>query len=144
MPQWLDAKASQNASYGSSISIPLGAGGALQLVAQQTLDLSLGTAGGTVVEFSGTVTVQQPTVAADAILSFYVVRGLSPFGGPAVYTLNQNLLATEVGPRAISFTGSDSSAPNAPSVAYSVFISSSVAGILRVGPESFNFTGYSS
>ncbi|MGN7457530.1 hypothetical protein ACTHPH_22185 [Paenibacillus pasadenensis] len=144
MSQWLDAKASQNASYGSSISIPLASGGSLQLVAQQTLDLSLGTAGGTVVEFSGTVTVQQPTAAADAVISFYVIRGLTPFAGTVVYTLDQDLLATEVGPRAISFTGSDSGAPNASSAPYSVFVTSSVAGILRVGPESFNFTGYSS
>ncbi|ASS67828.1 MULTISPECIES: hypothetical protein [unclassified Paenibacillus] len=143
MTIFLDSRASQNASYGNSLSIPIAAAGALQLVAQQTLNLSAGTSGLVRVEFSGVVTFQQPTTPADTMVSIYVIRGASAAAGVNVYSLNQAVQAAEVGPRAISLEGSDSGASTSSAATYSVYVTASVAGILRVGPESFNFTGYS-
>ncbi|OXM14691.1 hypothetical protein [Paenibacillus herberti] len=142
MSTWLDSRASQNASYGSSIAIPIPTSGSLQLVAQQTLNLALGTPGNTRVEFAGTVTFQQPSTPVDAMVTIYVMRGLTS-GGVVVFSLSEQILAAQTGPRAVSFNGSDFGAPVSASAAYSVFATSSLAGMLRVGPESFNFSGYS-
>ncbi|WP_048747384.1 hypothetical protein [Paenibacillus sp. P22] len=102
MTIFLDSRASQNASYGNSLSIPIPTAGVLQLVAQQTLNLSAGTSGLIRVEFSGVVTFQQPTTPADTMVSIYVVRGASAAAGVNVFSLNQAIQAAEVGPRAIS------------------------------------------
>lgn len=138
----LDSKTSQNASYANSIAIPITVINTQQLIAQQTLDFSLGTAGLTRVQFSGVAAIQLPLLPAATTVTITVYRGLTT-AGVQVFSAAQNLDISLLGPQLISFTGSDFNAPNTASSAYTVFISINILGTVRVGPESFNFTGYS-
>ncbi|UKS28657.1 hypothetical protein LOZ80_06955 [Paenibacillus sp. HWE-109] len=142
MTTFLDLKTSQNASYANSIAIPILVINTPQLIAQQTLDLSGGTANLTRVEFSGVVAVQLPLLPLATTVLVSVVRGLTA-GGVIVFSAAQNLDLSLLGPQLISFSGSDFNAPNTAGAAYSVFIQTSALGTIRVGPESFNFIGVS-
>jgi len=138
----LDFKSSQNASYANSIAIPITVINTPNLIAQQTLDLSSGTAGLTRVEFSGVAAVQLPLLPILTNVTIFVTRGLTP-ADLNIFSASQNLDLSLLGPQLFSFSGSDFNAPNVANVAYSVFIEASALGTIRVGPESFNFTGYS-
>lgn len=138
----LDSKTSQNASYANSIAIPILVVNTPNLIAQQTLDLSTGTAGQTRVEFSGVAAVQLPLLPLATNIIVFVTRGLTS-ANLNVFSASQNLDLSILGPQLISFSGSDFNAPNTANVAYSVFIQTSALGTVRVGPESFNFTAYS-
>ncbi|MCM3749545.1 hypothetical protein M3223_19515 [Paenibacillus pasadenensis] len=142
MSTWLDARAAQNASYGSSILVTIPTSGTLQQIGVLGLNLSSGTLGSTRVEFSGTVTFQQPTTPADAMVTVYVFRGATS-SGVLVYSLSESILASETGPRVVSFNGCDFSAQVSSSAVYSVYVTASITGMTRVGPESVIFTGYS-
>ncbi|SEM89848.1 hypothetical protein [Paenibacillus sp. OV219] len=137
----LDSKTSQNASYANSISIPITVINTPNLIAQQTLNLSAGTAGQTRVEFSGVAAVQLPLLPLATNITIFVTRGLTS-GDVNVFSAAQNLDLSILGPQLIAFSGSDFNAPNIASQAYSVFIQSSALGTVRVGPESFNFTAF--
>ncbi|MBO7742591.1 hypothetical protein I8J29_00185 [Paenibacillus sp. MWE-103] len=138
----LDSKTSQNASYANSISIPISVINAPNLVAQQTLNLSGGTATLTRVEFSGVIAIQLPLLPVATNVTVFVTRGLTA-GDLNVFSAATNLNLSLLGPQLISFSGSDFNAPNIANVAYSVFVQVTALGTFRVGPESFNFTGYS-
>ncbi|MFC4775826.1 hypothetical protein ACFO9Q_03410 [Paenibacillus sp. GCM10023252] len=140
--RFLDSKTSQNASFANSIAIPITLINTPQLVAQQTLDLSGGTANLTRVEFNGVVTVQLPLLPLATNILVTVVRGLTS-ADTVVFSASQNLNLNILGGQLISFSGSDFNAFNIPNAAYSVFVQSSALGTIRVGPESFNFTAYS-
>ncbi|GFZ79684.1 hypothetical protein GCM10008018_26540 [Paenibacillus marchantiophytorum] len=142
MTTFLDLKTSQNASYANSIAIPILVINTPQLIAQQTLNLSGGTANLTRVEFSGVVAVQLPLLPLATTVLVSVVRGLTA-EGVIVFSAAQNLELSLLGPQLIAFSGSDFNAPNAAGTAYSVFIQTSAIGTIRVGPESFNFIGVS-
>lgn len=140
--RFLDSKTSQNASYANSIAIPISVIGTPQLVAQQTLDLSAGTAGLTRVEFTGIIALQLPLLPAVTNITLDVYRGLTT-GGVLVFSASENLNINLLGPQLITIAGSDFNAPNISGVAYTVFVTASVLGTIRVGPESYNFTGVS-
>lgn len=140
--RFLDSKTSQNASYANSIAIPISVANAPQLVAQQTLDLSAGTAGLTRVEFTGIIALQLPLLPAVTNITLDVYRGLTT-GGVLVFSASENLNINLLGPQLITIAGSDFNAPNISGVAYTVFVTASVLGTIRVGPESYNFTGVS-
>lgn len=142
MTFFLDSKTSQNASYANSIAIPITVIDTPQLIAQQTLDLSGGTANMTRVEFSGVVAIQLPLAPVVTNITVSVYRGLTT-SDVMVFSASQNLDLNLVGPQLISFAGSDFNAPNIADVAYSVFVQSSVVGTIRTGPESFNFLAVS-
>lgn len=140
--RFLDSKTSQNASYANSIAIPISVVNVPQLVAQQTLDLSGGTAGLTRVEFAGIIALQLPLLPAVTNITLDVYRGLTT-EGVLVFSASENLNINLLGPQLITIAGSDFNAPNISGVAYSVFVTASVLGTIRVGPESYNFTGVS-
>lgn len=142
MAIFLDSKTSQNASYANSISIPISAINTPELVAQQTLDLSGGTADLTHVEFTGVLAIQLPLLPVATNATVLVYRGMDT-SGVLVFSAAENLDLSILGPQLISFSGSDFSAPNAADTSYSVFVEVSALGTVRVGPESFNFTGVS-
>lgn len=129
----LDSRTSQNASYANSIAIPITVINTPQLIAQQTLDR---------VEFAGVVAVQLPLLPVATNITVTVFRGLTT-SGLNIFSASQNLDLNLLGPQLISFSGSDFNAPNVANSAYSVFISASALGTIRVGPESFNFTAFS-
>ncbi|OPH57717.1 hypothetical protein BC351_04170 [Paenibacillus ferrarius] len=142
MTIFLDLKTSQNASYANSIAIPITVINTPQLIAQQTLNLSGGTANLTHVDFSGVVAVQLPLLPLATTVLVSVVRGATA-QDIIVFSAAQNLDLSILGPQLISFSGSDFNAPNIAGAVYSVFIQTSALGTIRVGPESFNFTGVS-
>ncbi|GAB6930726.1 hypothetical protein JCM10914A_47090 [Paenibacillus sp. JCM 10914] len=142
MARFLDSKTSQNASYANSIAVPITAINTPELIAQQTLNLSGGTANLTVVSFTGIVATQLPLVPLVTNILITVVRGTTP-SGLIVFSASQNLDLSIVGPQLINFAGSDFNAPNTANVVYSVYIQSSALGTVRVGPESCNLIGVS-
>ncbi|MBB3110055.1 hypothetical protein FHS18_002122 [Paenibacillus phyllosphaerae] len=142
MAIFLDSKTSQNASYANSIAIPINAINAPELVAQQTLNLSGGTAGLTRVSFSGTIALQLGLLPVLTNVTLSVYRGLDT-SGVSVFTASENLNVNLLGPQIISFSGSDFNAPNIANQAYTVFVTVSALGTVRVGPESFNFIAVS-
>ncbi|SDS41582.1 hypothetical protein SAMN05444162_1428 [Paenibacillaceae bacterium GAS479] len=141
MPEFLDLKSSQNASFANSISIPITVINTGQLIAQQTLDLSDGEAGQTRVDFSGVCGVQLGVSQPVATITISVVRGTLPTD-PLVFSGAQTLDTSLSGPQLINVTGSDFFAPNTVQT-YTAFVSSSALGTIRVGPESFYFIGTS-
>lgn len=140
MAIFLDSKTSQNASYANSISIPISFLAAPVMIAQQTLNLSGGNAGLTRVSFSGTIALQLGLLPALTNVTIGVYRGMDT-SGVLVYSSAENMTLNLLGPQLFSISGSDFNAPNLANVTYSVFVSVSLLGVTRVGPESFNFTG---
>ncbi|AZN41428.1 hypothetical protein [Paenibacillus albus] len=142
MTRLIDSKTSQNASYANSIAIPIIIIALPQIIAQQTLNLSAGTANFTTVIFSGTAALQLGPSPSVTNITITVVRGLTT-SGVSVFSASQNLDISLLGPQIISFSGSDFNAPNLANVTYTVFIQASLVGVTRVGPESVNFTAVS-
>jgi hypothetical protein len=138
----LDARTSQNASFANSISIPILVINTGQLWAQQTLNLSAGTALTVRVDLSGTIALQLPLLPVATTATIFIVRGTTPTD-LIVYSAAQNLNLSIIGPQILSFAGSDFNAPNISPVTYTAFVSVTALGTTRVGPESLNLTAYS-
>ncbi|WP_342047791.1 hypothetical protein [Bacillus sp. OTU530] len=141
MVKLLDARTSQNASYANSISIPVST--TPVLFAQLTL--SAGGATGLVrTEMVGTVAVQLPGIPVATSITVTIVRGTT-LSDLSIYSVRESLDVSVAGPQVLSFAASDFNVPIPASnqVVYTVFISASVVGTTRVGPESFNAAIYS-
>jgi hypothetical protein len=138
----LDSRTSQNASFANSISIPITVINAGQLWAQQTLNLSGGTAFTVRVEFSGTISLQLPLIPVVTNVLILIVRGTTP-SDLIIFSAAENLNTSIVGPQILSFAASDFNAPNISPITYTAFVSVSALGTTRVGPESLNLTAYS-
>ncbi|KKI93652.1 hypothetical protein WQ54_03330 [Bacillus sp. SA1-12] len=143
MAKLLDARTSQGASYANSISVPV------TTTAQLFGRLTLNAAGGTGLirtQISGTVAIQLPDLPVVTTITITVVRQSSS-SNPSVliYSVEETLDTSILGPQVLSFTASDFNVP--PSfdnrIAYLAFISADTGGATRVGPESFNATIYS-
>ncbi|QJC50874.1 hypothetical protein HGI30_04380 [Paenibacillus albicereus] len=141
MSRFLDLKTSQNASFANSIAIPITVINTNQLIAQQTLDLTLGVAGQTRVDFVGMMAIQLGLLPVATTVTISVVRGTLPTS-PVIFSAAQVLDIALLGPQTISIAGSDFFAPNTVQT-YTVFVSVTALGATRVGPESFNFIGSS-
>lgn len=139
----LDARTSQNASTSGSISIPVTVG-TPQLFGQ----VGLITAGATTpvrVQMSGIISLQLPLLPALTSVTVTVVRGTQPTD-PVVFSATSNLDLEILGPQAFSFVAADFNVPPPVSgqLTYTAYITSSLLGTVRVGPESFYgiaFTG---
>ncbi|MGV3464437.1 MAG: hypothetical protein ACO1OT_03990 [Heyndrickxia sp.] len=141
MAQLIDARTSQNASYANSISIPVST--TPQLFAQLTLNTT-GAGQNMRTQISGTAAVQLPLVPVATTITITIVRGNSP-SDLIIYSAREVLDTSVIGPQLISFTASDFNVPITANnrVVYTAYISASVLGTTRVGPESFNATIYS-
>jgi len=137
----LDAQTSQNASYANSISIPVST--TPQLFAQLTASTA-GATGTVRTEMTGTVTVQLPLLPVATSITVTIVRGTT-LSDLIIYSVRQVLELSVLGPQVLSFTASDFNVPITANnqVVYTAFVSASVIGTVRVGPESFNATVYS-
>lgn len=141
MVKLLDARTSQNASYANSLSIPVTT--PPQLFAQLTLN-TIGATQNLRTQINGTVSVQLPLLPVATSVTVTIVRGTTP-SDLIIYSVSQFLSVSIIGPQVISFTASDFNVPITANnrVVYTAFISASLAGTTRVGPESFNATIYS-
>ena len=141
MAKLLDAQTSQNASYANSISIPVST--TPQLFAQLTASTA-GATGTVRTEMTGTVTVQLPLLPVATSITVTIVRGTT-LSDLIIYSVRQVLELSVLGPQVLSFTASDFNVPITANnqVVYTAFVSASVIGTVRVGPESFNATVYS-
>lgn len=134
MGTYVDARTSQNASYANSINIPITVINTPQLFGQ----IGLVTAGVTTnprVIMTGTISVLLPLNLAGITIT--IVRGTLP-SDPVVYsatsTFDLSLLAAQV----ITFSATDFNPPITPQLVYTAYVSSSVLGTVRVGPENFD------
>ncbi|MBN6886583.1 hypothetical protein ACUXCC_001952 [Cytobacillus horneckiae] len=140
MTKLLDARTSQNASYANSISDPIST--TPELFAR--LSLNAANANGIVrTQMSGTVAVQLPLLPVISTITVTIVRGSNP--SVLIYSAENVLDTSILGPQIISFTASDFNVPIPANnnVVYTVYIQSSILGTIRVGPESFNAAIYS-
>jgi len=139
--KFLDQKTIQSASYANSILIPI----CLNQTNLSVGELSINTqnASGTIrISFSGTVSVLYPFLSENGEIILSVSRGTTttPAQG-IVYSVSQILEANVYASKAITFTGADYNVPLPPAgeaVVYTLFIRSSILGVMRTGPESFN------
>ncbi|UKJ83557.1 hypothetical protein H1W83_28595 (plasmid) [Priestia megaterium] len=141
MVKLLDAGTSQNASFANSISIPLST--TPQLFFRHILSTA-GAIGTVRSQITGTVTVQLPLVPVASTITVIIVRGTTP-SDPIIYSVSEVLDLAIVGPQVLSFTASDFNFPLQENnrVTYTGFITTSLVGATRVGPESVNATIYS-
>jgi hypothetical protein len=135
---FLDGKTSQNASLANSLTTPI-------LVGEETLfgvvGLDVSQAVGQIsVQFSGTAAVQLPIAPTLTSVTIRIVRGTQQSGLTTVYTAEQQLSLNVTGPQIITFSGANFNPPKPTSglLVYTAFISASVIGTIRVGPESFS------
>ena len=137
----IDARTSQNASFSGSIAIPVLVINTPQLVGQ----IGLITAGVTTnprVQLEGTVAVQLPLVPVTTVVTVTIVRG-TLITDPVIYSAAQSLSLDIVGPQILTAVASDFQPPITPQLTYTMFISVSVLGTIRTGPESLNGSLYS-
>ncbi|AUS27064.1 hypothetical protein MMB75_05455 [Paenibacillus sp. P2(2022)] len=143
MTRFLDARTSQNASYGNTISIPLPANTA---VAIAELGLEVTGAGDNMrVQLSGIAELAFPTTPPfDSVISFSIVRGdVDSLVAYALYSVS----VSEVNPNAVqvvTINASDYNIPLPPSneLVYTLYIFCT-ADATRIGMESFNAVAYS-
>jgi hypothetical protein len=139
LAQFLDLRTSQNASYANSIAIPILVVDTPQLVGQIGLDTQ--NAGENIrVNFEGTIALQLPLALVAITLT--VVRGTLPTD-EVVFSAAQSFNLEVIAPQVITFSGADYNPPDADQLTYSLFVSSSLLGTIRVGPESFSGTAVS-
>ncbi|KAA9013581.1 hypothetical protein [Niallia endozanthoxylica] len=141
MAKLLDARTSQNASYANSIGILITT--TPQLFARLTLNTT-GATGLVRTQISGTVAVQLPLLPVLTTVTVRIVRGTAPTDF-LVYSAEDTLDTSILGPQILSFSASDFNVPipASNSIVYTAFIEASAVGTIRVGPESFNATIYS-
>ncbi|AHM66410.1 hypothetical protein ACT3XG_13425 [Paenibacillus polymyxa] len=143
MTRLLDARTSQNASYGNTISIPLPANTA---VAIAELGLEVTGAGENMrVQLTGIAELAFPTTPPfDSVISFSIVRGdVDSLVAYALYSVS----VSEVNPNAVqvvTINASDYNIPLPPSneLVYTLYIFCT-ADATRIGMESFNAVAYS-
>jgi hypothetical protein len=145
MSQFLDARTSQNASYGGSISIEL-TPNISTLIGVVGLNV-VGASGVIRVTFNGVAVIRLPDMAPlpeDSVITIGVVRS-SVFDPSKIVGYEFiPLLPTDAGVKVLNLTLSDYNVPYPASneLVYSLGVSSSVGGT-RVGPESFYAVAYS-
>ncbi|ANE47756.1 hypothetical protein SY83_17360 [Paenibacillus swuensis] len=135
----LDSQVSQNSSYSGAFAIPITAIGTPQLVGQLGLNLTTGVSGRRVI-LAGVVGLQLPLLPVVTSATISVYRGPST-SDLLIYQATENLNLALLGPQIFSFNSTDFNPPQVFQL-YSMYVSVSVLGVLRVGPESFNGTGY--
>ncbi|UKS27630.1 hypothetical protein LOZ80_01385 [Paenibacillus sp. HWE-109] len=140
MTTFLDARTSQNASFNNSIAIPILAINTPVLVGQVGLETGLATSLMRV-QFNGITTIQLPLLPVATTITISIVRGTLPTD-PTVFGVSESLNLALLGPQSIVFSGSDYNVPLTSFLIYTMFVSCSVLGTIRVGPESFNATAY--
>ena len=136
MAKFLDLRTSQNASYSNSIAQPITVAGAPQLFGR----IGLGTVGAGPnirVLLQGAVSLQLPLLPAVTTITIQVVRGTSP-NSPLVYSASENMDLNILGPQTFAFNALDFNPPTDIQQTYSAYISVSIVGVVRVGPESFS------
>jgi len=103
-----------------------------------------GAAGILRVHFSGTVVVQLPAIPVTTAVTLTVVYGQNPNQG-VVFSVREVFATTDLGPHLLTFSGIHYNAPVPPSnqLIYTLFLTSTTEGTIRVGPESFSATAYS-
>jgi hypothetical protein len=94
---------------------------------------------------SGIISLQLPLLPALTSVTVTVVRGTEPTD-PVVFSASSNLDLEILGPQAFNFVAADINVPppTGGQLTYTAFITASLIGTVRVGPESFNgiaFTG---
>jgi hypothetical protein len=136
---YLDGRTSQNASLANSISTPILVG-TDSLFGVVGLDVTKATVGQIRVEFNGTVAVQLPLIPLATSITITIVRGTQQSGLTTVYTAEQQLSLEILGPQLVTFSGADFNPPKPVSgpLVYTAYISASLLGTIRVGPESFS------
>ncbi|MFS0892483.1 hypothetical protein [Peribacillus frigoritolerans] len=145
MPQYLDGRTSQNASYNGSINIPTSED--YQLFG--TLGLNVSEANPTAiirVQFDGIITfsLSGSPGSFTNLLEIKIVRGTDPNLPPVfrgIKTLTAN--GAEGTPQEYSFTASDYNVPKGSGfLLYTAFVRNVTgfveAEVMRIGPESFN------
>lgn len=136
LARFLDLRTSQNASYSNSISVPILAANTPQLVGR--IGLATQNAGTNIrVSMSGTVSLQLPLLPAATSITITVVRGTLSTD-PLVYSATENMDLNILGPQVFAFNALDFNPPAATQLTYTMFVSSSLVGVIRVGPESFS------
>ena len=139
----LDARTSQNASFSNSITDPILVGSPGSLFG--IIGLNVPNAVGPIrTQLSGTVGVQLPLLPLATNITIRVYRGPTN-ASPLIYSSSQNLDLSILGPQILTFIASDINVPKPASnqLVYSAYISASIVGTIRVGPESFNGVAYS-
>lgn len=143
MTTLLDQRTSQNASYANSISIPLTVANEAQLVGQIGLDV---TGSGSLLraQLDGIAALQLPVEPVATTITVTIVRGTLSTD-TLVFSANEDLDLAITGPQVLTITASDYDVPVPVSgeLTYTMFVSSSVGGATRVGPESLNGSAYS-
>ncbi|MFC3746693.1 hypothetical protein [Paenibacillus sp. GCM10012306] len=134
MGTYVDGRTSQNASYANSISIPITFANTPQLFGQIGL-VSAGIGANPRVILKGTIAVQVPLNLVGITIS--IVRGTLPTD-PAVYSATSTFDLSVLAPQVITFSAADFDPPVTPEIVYTAFVSSSLLGTVRVGPESFD------
>ncbi|TMU87472.1 hypothetical protein FGG79_04930 [Bacillus sp. BHET2] len=136
---YLDGRTSQNASLANSITTPILVGDE-ELFGIIGLDVSKATTGQIRVQFNGTVAVQLPLAPVATSINIRIVRGTQQTGITTVYTAQQVLNLSIVGPQLITFSAADFNPPkpNGTLLVYSALISATSVGTVRRGPESFS------
>lgn len=136
LARFLDLRTSQNASYANSISVPILAINTPQLVGR--IGLATQNAGTNIrVTMSGTVSLQLPLLPAATTITLTVVRGTLPTD-PLVYSATENMNLNITGAQVFTLNALDFNPPAAAQLTYTMFVSSSLVGVTRVGPESFS------
>ncbi|SET16057.1 hypothetical protein [Paenibacillus sp. NFR01] len=134
MSTFIDARTSQNASYGNSIAIPILVINTPQLFGQIGL-VTTGITTNPRVLLSGTVSLQLPLALVGITVT--VVRGTLPTD-PVVYSATSTFSLSVLAPQVISFSADDFNPPITSQLTYTAFVSSNLLGSVRVGPESFD------
>jgi hypothetical protein len=136
LSKFLDLRTSQNASYANSIAVPILVINTPQLVGR--IGLATQSAGTNIrVMMSGTISLQLPLVPVATSITLTVVRGTLP-SHPLVYSATENMNLNILGPQVFTLNALDFNPPAAAQLTYTMFVSSSVVGVIRVGPESFS------
>ncbi|WP_379136486.1 hypothetical protein [Paenibacillus sp. sgz500958] len=134
MGTYVDGRTSQNASYANSILTPILAINSPQIFGQ----IGLITAGVTTnprVMLKGTISVKLPLALLG--LTITIVRGTLPTD-PLVYSATSTFSLSVLAPQVITFSADDFNPPITPQLTYTAFVSSSLLGTIRVGPENFD------
>ncbi|NUU64469.1 hypothetical protein [Paenibacillus agri] len=134
MGTYVDGRTSQNASYANSIAIPITFINTPQLFGQIGL-VTAGVGANPRVILTGTISVQVPLDLVG--IKVTIVRGTLPTD-PVVYSATSTFDLSVLAPQLITFSATDFQPPVTPQITYTAFVSSSLLGTVRVGPESFD------
>lgn len=134
MGRLIDGRTSQNASFANSILIPITAINTPQLFGQIGL-VTLGATGTLRVQLKGTISVQLPL--ALIAITVTIVRG-TLITDPIVYSAASSFSLSVLAPQVITFSADDFNPAIVPQLTYTAFVSSSLLGTFRVGPENFD------